>query len=70
MRDCWYKKIEGNVPTSTQNKKDEEEVWDFETSYAVEETNEEEELVICHSNKEERIALATMGEKLVDFEHD
>ncbi|XP_015163582.1 uncharacterized protein [Solanum tuberosum] len=69
-RDCWYKKAEGNVATSTQNKKDEEEVWDFETSYAVEETNQQEELVTCYSNKEEEIALATVSEKLVDYEHD
>ncbi|KAH0743105.1 hypothetical protein KY290_031098 [Solanum tuberosum] len=38
-RDCWYKKAEGNVATSFQNQKDGEEVWDFETSYVVEETN-------------------------------
>ncbi|KAH0664433.1 hypothetical protein KY284_029364 [Solanum tuberosum] len=69
-RNCWYKKAEGNVATSTQNKKDEEEIWDFETSYAVEETNQQEELVTCHSNKEEEIALATVSEKLVDYEHD
>ncbi|KAH0703207.1 hypothetical protein KY285_017485 [Solanum tuberosum] len=68
-RDCWYKKAEGNVATSTQNKKD-EEVWDFETSYAIEETNQQEKLVTCHSNKEEEIALATVSEKLVDYEHD
>ncbi|KAH0718192.1 hypothetical protein KY285_014223 [Solanum tuberosum] len=70
MRDCWYKKAEGNIATSTQNKKDEEEVWDFETSYAVEETNQQEGLVTCHSNKEEKITLATVSEKLVDYEHD
>ncbi|KAH0645612.1 hypothetical protein KY290_034394 [Solanum tuberosum] len=69
-RDCWYKKTEGNTATSTQNKKDEEEVWDFETSYAVEETNRQEELVTCHSNKEEEIALATVSEKLFDYEND
>ncbi|KAH0682162.1 hypothetical protein KY289_019914 [Solanum tuberosum] len=51
-------------------KKDEEEVWDFETSCAVEETNQQEELVTCHSNKEEEIALAIVSEKLVDYEHD
>ncbi|KAH0698869.1 hypothetical protein KY284_013084 [Solanum tuberosum] len=39
-RDCWYKKVEGyNIATSSENQKDEEEVWDFETSYAVEKTN-------------------------------
>ncbi|KAG5604808.1 hypothetical protein H5410_026300 [Solanum commersonii] len=69
-RDCWYKKAEGNVAISSQNQKDEEEVWDFETSYAVEETNQQEELVTCHSNKEEEIALVTVSEKLVDYEHD
>ncbi|KAH0641787.1 hypothetical protein KY290_033397 [Solanum tuberosum] len=35
-----------------------------------EETNQQEELVTCHSNKEEEIALATVSEKLVDYEHD
>uniref|UniRef100_M1AQ60 CCHC-type domain-containing protein n=1 Tax=Solanum tuberosum TaxID=4113 RepID=M1AQ60_SOLTU len=69
-RDCWYKKSEGNVATSIQNKKDEEETWDFETTYAVKETNQQEELVTCHSNKEEEIALTTVSEKLVDYEHD
>ncbi|KAG5598224.1 hypothetical protein H5410_029594, partial [Solanum commersonii] len=69
-KDCWYKKVEGNVATSTQNKKDGEETWDFETSYAVEETNQQEELVTCHSNKEDEIALAIVSEKLVDYEHD
>ncbi|KAG5598025.1 hypothetical protein H5410_039257 [Solanum commersonii] len=69
-RDCWYKKTEGNVATSTQNKKDEEEVWDFETFYAIEETNQQEELVTCHSNKEDEIVLATVSEKLVDNKHD
>lgn len=67
-QDCWYRKAEGNVDTSTQNKKD-KEIWDFETSYAVEETNQQEDLVICHPNKEEEIALAIVNEKLVDYEH-
>ncbi|KAG5616836.1 hypothetical protein H5410_016660, partial [Solanum commersonii] len=35
-----------------------------------EETNQQEELVTCHSNKEEEIALATVSEKLVNYEHD
>ncbi|KAG5578505.1 hypothetical protein H5410_058639 [Solanum commersonii] len=61
-KDCWYKKAEGNVATSSQNQKDEEEVWDFETSYVVEETNQQD--------KEGEIALATVSEKLVDYEHD
>ncbi|KAH0632703.1 hypothetical protein KY284_035489 [Solanum tuberosum] len=69
-RDCWYKKAEGNVATSFHNQKDEEEVWDFETSYAVEETNQQEESTTCHFNKEEEIALANVNEKLVDYEHD
>ncbi|KAH0650219.1 hypothetical protein KY284_030131 [Solanum tuberosum] len=69
-RDYWYKKAEGNVATSSQNQKDEEEIWDFETSYAVEETNHQEELVTYHSNKEEEIAFTTVSEKLVDYEHD
>lgn len=47
-RDCWYKKVEGNVATDTQKKKYEEEFWDFETS---EETNQQEEFDIGHSNK-------------------
>ncbi|KAH0694065.1 hypothetical protein KY285_021162 [Solanum tuberosum] len=59
-RDCWYKKPEGNVATSTQNKKEYEEAWDFETSYAVEETNQQEEFVTCYSNKEEEITLTTL----------
>ncbi|KAG5582114.1 hypothetical protein H5410_052741 [Solanum commersonii] len=50
--------------------KDEKEVWDFETFYAVEETNQQEELATCHSNKEEEIALANVSEKLVDYEHN
>ncbi|KAG5596932.1 hypothetical protein H5410_038164, partial [Solanum commersonii] len=67
-RDCWYKKAEGKVATSTLNKKYEEKVWDFETSYAVKETNQQEDLVTCHFNKEEEIALTidvhmTGGEK-------
>ena len=69
-RDYWYKKYEGNVANFTQNKKDEEEVWNFDTSYVVEETNQLEELVACISNKEEKIVLATMIEKLVDYEHE
>lgn len=35
-----------------------------------EETNQQEDLVICHPNKEKEIALATVNEKLVDYEHD
>ncbi|KAH0739564.1 hypothetical protein KY290_038269 [Solanum tuberosum] len=50
--------------------KDEEEVWDFETSYAVEETNQQEEPATCHFNKEDELALANVSEKLVDYEHD
>ncbi|KAH0640169.1 hypothetical protein KY285_036755 [Solanum tuberosum] len=41
----------------------------LKTSYAVEETNQQEDLVICHPNKEEEIALAIVNEKLVDYEH-
>ncbi|XP_015054974.1 uncharacterized protein LOC107001448 [Solanum pennellii] len=59
-RDCWYKKAEGNVTSSTQNKKYEEEVWDFETSYAVKKTYQQEEIVTCHSNKKEEIPLASV----------
>ncbi|KAG5615695.1 hypothetical protein H5410_015519 [Solanum commersonii] len=66
-RDCWYKKAKGNIATSSQNQKDEEEVSDFETSYVVKETNQQEELVTCQSNKEEEITLATVNEKLVDY---
>lgn len=47
-RDCWHKKVKGNVATSTQSKKDEEEAWDCETPYTVEETNQQEEFVTCH----------------------
>ncbi|KAH0694069.1 hypothetical protein KY285_021166 [Solanum tuberosum] len=36
----------------------------------VEETNQQEEFVTCHSNKEDEIALTTVSEKLVDYEHD
>ncbi|KAG5632018.1 hypothetical protein H5410_003735, partial [Solanum commersonii] len=41
----WYKKAEGNVATTSQNQQDEEE-WDFETFYIVEEKNEHEELTL------------------------
>ncbi|KAH0669139.1 hypothetical protein KY285_025760 [Solanum tuberosum] len=37
---------------------------------AVEETNQQKEFVTCHSNKEDEIALASVSEKLVDYEHD
>ena len=49
-RDYWYKKVEGNAVPSTQNKKYQEEVWDFDTSYVVEETNQEEEIVVNSSD--------------------
>ncbi|KAG5595196.1 hypothetical protein H5410_036428 [Solanum commersonii] len=54
----------GTTPDTTSTrklKKDEEEIWDFETYYAFEETNQQEEL---------EIALTTISEKLVDYEHD
>ena len=37
---CQYKKVKGNVATSSKIKKGEEEVQDYETSYVVEETNQ------------------------------
>ncbi|KAG5620743.1 hypothetical protein H5410_005961 [Solanum commersonii] len=36
----------------------------------VEKANQQEEPVTFHSNKEDEIALATLSEKLVDYEHD
>ncbi|KAG5572291.1 hypothetical protein H5410_062057 [Solanum commersonii] len=42
----------------------------LKTSYAVEETNQQEELVTDHSNKKEEIALAIVSEKLVNYDHD
>ncbi|KAH0635695.1 hypothetical protein KY289_035610 [Solanum tuberosum] len=59
-----------NIAGIKKLKKDEEEVWDFETSYAVEETNQQEEPATCHFNKEDELALANVSEKLVDYEHD
>ncbi|KAG5619814.1 hypothetical protein H5410_005032 [Solanum commersonii] len=29
VRDCWYKKAQGNVANSSQTQKDKEGVWDF-----------------------------------------
>ncbi|KAG5629998.1 hypothetical protein H5410_001715 [Solanum commersonii] len=66
-RDCWYKKVEGNVATSSQNQQDEEEEWDFETFYTFEERNQQEELIPYHSNKEEEIALITISEMTGDY---
>ncbi|KAG5581657.1 hypothetical protein H5410_052284 [Solanum commersonii] len=36
----------------------------------VEERNQQEELVTCHSNKEEKFTLVIVSEKLVDYEHE
>ncbi|KAH0658988.1 hypothetical protein KY285_027538 [Solanum tuberosum] len=60
-KDCWYKKDEGNVATSTQNKKDEEEAWDFDTSYIVEETNQQEKA--CHLSLQQRRRDCTCNRK-------
>ncbi|KAH0722252.1 hypothetical protein KY289_005296 [Solanum tuberosum] len=42
----------------------------LKTSYAVEETNQQDEPITYHSNKKEKIALAIVSEKLVDYEHN
>lgn len=42
----------------------------FETSYAVEESNQQEDLVTYHSNKKQDTAFASVSEKSVDYEHD
>ncbi|KAG5594717.1 hypothetical protein H5410_035949 [Solanum commersonii] len=63
MERCFNCGKKGHYPETADTKQ-------LNTSYVVEESNQQEKLVTYHSNKEDELALATISEKLIDYEHN
>ncbi|GAA0160792.1 hypothetical protein LIER_17266 [Lithospermum erythrorhizon] len=66
-RNCWFKKVEGNVVTYFKNESLTEEEWDFESSFFAQEVDvidvQEKSLV-------EEYALSTICEYSFDLKND
>ena len=80
-RECWSKSVEGNAATLVEPKSRSKKEWDFQASYAVEESSSKCELdveeqsfdmmVVSTCNTEPiEIAFATTNDKMINYKDD
>ena len=80
-RECWSKSVEGNAATSVEPESRSKKEWDFQASYAVEESSLKCELdveeqsfdmmVVSTCNTEPiEIAFATTNDKMINYKDD